>query len=74
MSFKQFDRFSVRMESLAARDNKKRIENDHVSVDAPAPSLPDASLKMIDDVSLSIRELKLNLELYDKILLYLHFK
>jgi len=55
MSFKQFDRFSVRMESLAARDNKKRIENDHVSVDAPAPSLPDVSLKMIDELATRMR-------------------
>ena len=31
MPYPKFDRFAVKMESLAARDNKKFIQRDHVA-------------------------------------------
>ena len=39
MTHPQFDRFAVRMEPLRARENKKTIEADHVSPDAPPPAM-----------------------------------
>ena len=33
MAHQEFDRFAIKMEPLSSRDNKKRIEQDHVPID-----------------------------------------
>ncbi|MCH2124978.1 MAG: hypothetical protein MK165_09300 [Pirellulaceae bacterium] len=33
MAHQEFDRFAINMDPLSSRDNKKRIEQDHVPID-----------------------------------------
>ena len=49
MPFPQFDRFAVRMEPLAARENKKSIERDHVAPAAEPRELGEAVRALIDE-------------------------
>ena len=51
MTYPEFDRFAVRMESLSERNNKKFIADDHVAADAPPPPLPDESARLIDELA-----------------------
>lgn len=44
MPYKQFDRFAVKMQPLAARTNRKEIESDHVRPDAEPGPLADSAL------------------------------
>lgn len=59
MPYKQFDRFRLQMESLAARDNKKNIEHDHVPVGAEPEKLSDAAKKTIAELAARARTARL---------------
>jgi hypothetical protein len=60
MPFPQFDRYQVRMEPLSTRANKTSIEQDHVSPDATPPELPDASRRLLEQVTDRIRQARVN--------------
>ncbi len=55
MSYSGFDRFQVKMQPLSARENKKRIEEDHISPDSPAPQLPAMTLEVLEETAQRIR-------------------
>ena len=55
-----FNRYDIRMEPLAARENRKQIEQDHVSPEEPAPALPEPSLKILEDAADRIRAARAN--------------
>ncbi len=55
MPYPQFDRFAVRMEPLANRDNKKCIEQDHVSPRSQPKSLSAAATSLIAEVAGRVR-------------------
>ena len=42
MAHQEFDRFAINMEPLSSRDNKKRIEQDHVPIDQKPKKLSAA--------------------------------
>jgi hypothetical protein len=56
MPHPQFDRFSVRMEPLAARENKKEIEKDHVPPDRPPGALTASARETIAEAAERIRK------------------
>jgi len=56
MPYPQLDRFAVRMQPLRARENKKTIDVDHVSPDAPPPKLSVDGRQIIEEVVGRIRE------------------
>jgi len=60
MPYPQFDRFAVRMEPLRARENKKTIEDDHVSPDAAAPAMSGEGDRLLDDVIARIQSARSN--------------
>ena len=60
MPYPQFDRFTVRMEPLGARKNKKAIVTDHVSPDTPPPELNSGATKLLDQVVDRIRTSRMN--------------
>ncbi len=60
MPFPQFDRYQVRMEPLSTRANKNSIEQDHVSPDATPPELPNASSRLLEQVTDRIRQARAN--------------
>lgn len=60
MAFPQFDRYQIRMQPLTARANKTSIERDHVHPDAPTPELPDASARLLEQVTQRIRQARSN--------------
>ncbi len=49
MPFPQFDRFTVRMQPLSARENKKDIVLDHVPPDAEAKPLNETAQELISE-------------------------
>jgi len=53
--YRRFDRSSVRMEPLSARENKKWIEQDHIPPDAPVPELSDQSRELLEETASRIR-------------------
>lgn len=55
MPLPQLDRFAVRMQALRARENKKSIDVDHVSPDAPAPELSREGQQILDETVDRIR-------------------
>ncbi len=55
MPYPQFDRFAVKMEPLAARENKKVIERDHVAPTAVPNPLPGAAVRLIEELVGRIR-------------------
>lgn len=55
MPYKQLDRFALKMQPLASRDNKKFIEQDHISPDAQPNPLPPATTELIADVANRVR-------------------
>ena len=55
MPYPQFDRFAVKMEPLAARENKKFIERDHVAPQAHPRTLPAAATELIEEVAQRVR-------------------
>jgi len=55
MAYPKFDRFAVQMEPLAARDNKKFIERDHVAPTTQPPRLPDAATELMEELAERIR-------------------
>ena len=60
MPFAQFDRFGVRMQTLAERENKKFIDQDHVAADQPPGPLSGASKEMIAECADRIRAARRN--------------
>jgi hypothetical protein len=60
MPFAQFDRFGVRMQALAERENKKFIDQDHVAADQPPGPLSGASEEMIAECADRIRTARRN--------------
>ena len=49
MPFPQFDRFTVRMQPLSARENKKNIVHEHVSPDAEPKQLSETAQSLIGE-------------------------
>jgi hypothetical protein len=60
MPHPQLDRFAVRMEPLRARENKKTIEDDHVSPDASPARLTDEGHRIVDEAVQRIRDARAN--------------
>ena len=60
MTDRRLDRFAVRMQPLAARENKKFIEQDHVPPDAPPRPLPDSSQRLLGETVARICEARRN--------------
>ncbi len=60
MPYPQFDRFAVRMEPLSARENKKRIDTDHISPESPAPILPRMTQEILEEAAERIRAARAN--------------
>lgn len=60
MPYPQLDRFQVRMEPLRTRENKKRIEHDHVSPDAACPELSESAGRLVADTVRRIRAARSN--------------
>lgn len=60
MPYKQFDRFRVSMEPLSARDNKKRIEEDHVPVDAQPVRLSSETAETMTELCQRVRRARAN--------------
>ena len=56
MSFPRLDRFAIKMEPLAARENKKFIEQDHVSPAAEPRPLPQPAQRLLAEAVRRIRE------------------
>ena len=59
MPYKQFDRFPLKMEPLATRENKKNIEHDHVPPEAQPKALPGEARKTIAEVAARVRTARL---------------
>lgn len=59
MPYKQFDRLQVKMRSLAARENKKDIELDHVSLDSDLSDVPRDVKEIIVEVAARVRTARL---------------
>ena len=55
MSYRQFDRFAVKMEPLSSRTNKKFIDEDHISHDAVPQPLPAAATELIAELAQRIQ-------------------
>lgn len=55
MPFPQLNRSDVRMEPLAARPNKKRIEQDHVAPDTEPRPLPASAIRVLEQAATRIR-------------------
>lgn len=55
MPYAEFDRFAVKMEPLSTRQNKKRIEHDHVSPDIELPPLPNLVQTVIEEIVERVR-------------------
>jgi len=55
MPYPQFDRFAVKMEPLAARENKKFIERDHVAPHMQPGTLPAAAVELMGEVVARVR-------------------
>jgi hypothetical protein len=60
MASDQFDRFTVRMESLSARVNKTSIEVDHVPLDAAVSPLTDSAHRVLQETVDRIRSARAN--------------
>ena len=56
MPFPQFDRFTVTMQPLSARENKKNIVRDHVSPDAKPKQLSSNAQALIDECGDRVRQ------------------
>ncbi len=55
MPYKQLDRFALKMQPLSSRDNKKLIEQDHISPDVQPNPIPPVATKLIEDVANRVR-------------------
>lgn len=55
MPYPQLDRFQVSMDPLGTRENKKFIEQDHVSPDTDCPPLGEPAQRLVADVVERIR-------------------
>lgn len=60
MPYKQFDRSQVRMKPLAERDNKVRIERDHIPITAHPQHLSDRGQKLVGEVAEQMRQARAN--------------
>lgn len=55
MPFKEFDRFAVKMEPLAARNHKSDIERDHIDPNRAPQQLPAESMAIIEETAVRVR-------------------
>jgi hypothetical protein len=60
MQYAQFDRFAVRMEPLANRENKKHIDQDHVRPSTAPGALPPEASELIEEVAQRVRDARAN--------------
>ena len=60
MPYPQFDRFSVQMEPLSNRHNKKQIDQDHISVTTEANPLPQQTADLVNELADRMRDARAN--------------
>lgn len=60
MPYKKLDRFKIKMEPLAARQNKKAIEQQHVPPTQAPNEQPEATQKVLDETAERIRTARAN--------------
>ena len=51
MAHQEFDRFAINMEPLSSRDNKKRIEQDHVPIDQKPKKLTGSAARVMEELT-----------------------
>ena len=60
MPYRQFDRFAVKMEPLAARTNKVTIDSDHVGPESEPGPLSEVANELIAEVAQRVRNARMN--------------